>query len=248
MTNKLLDPNDPQTWAATAAASRTGNGADSGQTKPSNPKDIIGSRKLPLDIVPDTLETMAAEAFLEGALKYGRYNWRIAGVRASIYYSATKRHMKKWWNGQNADKATRVHHLKSVIACVGIMLDAELFGKLEDDRPPCPDPDAMAELIDAMEAQVAHLKEMFAEHKPYQFTIADTRREEMQRNNDNGFLVPKDRDAAPALSTARYDLNAADQPAFQSGCKPAQDREVSRASLLDHVVEVLQRDDLIRRD
>lgn len=143
-------------------------------TKPSNPKDAIGQSKAPLDLCPDTLEIMAAEAFLEGALKYGRYNWRIAGVRASIYYSALKRHIKKWWNGQNRDPETGVHHLCNALACIVILFDAELYGKLEDDRPPCPDPDAMARLIDQMQSQIAHLKKMFADHHPHQYTIADT--------------------------------------------------------------------------
>jgi hypothetical protein len=142
--------------------------------KPSNPKDIIGSRKLDLSIVPDTLLISAASAFLEGALKYGRFNWRIAGVRSSIYYAALQRHMAKWWNGQDKDKDTRVHHLASAIACLTIILDAELYGKLTDDRPPSPNPDAMAELIDSQEGLVAHLKELFSGHDPYQYTIADT--------------------------------------------------------------------------
>jgi len=156
---------------------RLANGVDKGETKPSNPKDAFGSRKAPLDLVPDTVEAMAVEAFLEGALKYGRYNWRICGVRASIYYSALKRHLKKWWNGQDHDPKTRVQHLVSALGCIGIMLDAELYGKLVDDRPPCPDPDAMAEMIDALETRVAHLKELFKDEKAYQFTIADTRKE-----------------------------------------------------------------------
>jgi hypothetical protein len=143
-------------------------------TKPSNPKDIIGSAKLDLGLAPDTMEVMAAEAFLEGALKYGRYNWRIKGVRASTYHAALKRHIKKWWNGQNRDKKTNVHHLCNAMACIVIMYDAELYGKFEDDRPPCPNPDAMAELIDRMESQVAHLKSLFADHKPHQYTIKDT--------------------------------------------------------------------------
>lgn len=151
-----------------------GNGADEGATKPSNPKDVIGSRKAPFDLVPSTTELMAVEAHLEGALKYGRYNWRIAGVRASVYYNATQRHLKKWWNGQNSDPMTRINHLKSVLGCIGIMLDADLYGKLEDDRPPCPDPDAMARAIDALEERVAYLKVLFQDHKPKQFTIKDT--------------------------------------------------------------------------
>jgi hypothetical protein len=152
-----------------------GNGIDSGPTKPSNPKDVIGSRKLAIGLVPDTLIVHAAGALTEGALKYGRFNWRVAGVRASIYHDALKRHLAKWWNGQDQEPATRVHHLASIIACAGIMLDAELYGKLTDDRPPCPDPDAMARLIDQAEGLVAHLREVFKEHAPYQFTINDTK-------------------------------------------------------------------------
>lgn len=143
-------------------------------TKLTNPKDHFGSAKIDLGLAPDTMEVMAAEAFLEGALKYGRYNWRVAGVRASIYYAALKRHMKKWWNGQDRDPKTGVHHLCNALACITILFDAEVYGKLEDDRPPCPDPDAMARLIDSMESSVSRLKEMFKDHKPKQYTIADT--------------------------------------------------------------------------
>lgn len=150
------------------------NGKDDGATKPSNPKDIIGSRKIDFSLVPWTVIVCAAGALLEGALKYGRFNWRISGVRASIYHSALCRHIAKWWNGQDHDKATRVHHLDNAIACLIILRDAELYGKLTDDRPPCPDPDAMARFIDGQEDLVAHLKYLFKEHSPRQFTIADT--------------------------------------------------------------------------
>lgn len=151
-----------------------GNAVDMGATKPSNPKDLIGSRKIDVGLVPFTGILGAARALLEGALKYGRFNWRVAGVRASIYHAALLRHMAKWWNGQDFDKATRVHHLDNAIACLMILRDAELYGKLTDDRPPCPDPDAMARLIDGDESTVSHLKELFKDHSPHQFTIADT--------------------------------------------------------------------------
>lgn len=145
-------------------------------TKPSNPKDLIGSKKAPLSLVPWTLMVCAARALLEGALKYGRFNWRIAGVRATIYLDALKRHIAKWENGQECDPKTKVHHLDNAIACLTIMRDAMLYGKLTDDRPPCPDPDAMARMIDGEEVLVAHLKEEFKDHDPYQYTIADTRK------------------------------------------------------------------------
>lgn len=145
-------------------------------TKDTNPKDATGATKAPLDLVPATLMVGAAHAFLEGALKYGRYNWRISGVRASTYYSALNRHILKWWNGQERDPVSAVHHLDNAIACLGIIRDAALYGKLEDDRPPCPDPDAFAELIDQMVSEVDYLKNEFRGHSPKQYTIADTPR------------------------------------------------------------------------
>lgn len=150
------------------------NGRDEGTTKPSNPKDVIGMRKAPLSLVPWTLIVCASRALLEGALKYGRFNWRIAGVRASIYLDALKRHIAKWENGQECDPQTRVHHLDNAIACLTIIRDAQLYGKLTDDRPPCPDPDAMARMIDGDEEMVAHLKDLFKDHSPRQWTIGDT--------------------------------------------------------------------------
>lgn len=140
-------------------------------TKPTNPKDAIGSGKLPLELVPDTVTIFASLAYLEGALKYGRFNWRIAGVRASIYRAALQRHLNKWWNGEWEDPKTKVPHLASVIACAGIILDAHVLGKLIDDRPPI---SPIGYLIDDSENLVAHLKELFKEHTPHQYTIEDS--------------------------------------------------------------------------
>jgi hypothetical protein len=142
-------------------------------TKPTNPKDRIAGTKLPCGLAPDTASIGLALAFLEGALKYGRYNWRIAGVLASVYNDAMERHRKKWWNGQNADPLTKVHHLDNLMACAAILRDAEVYGMLNDDRPPCPDPDAMAKFIDNSSSIVVHLKELFKEHSPRQFKIGD---------------------------------------------------------------------------
>ena len=139
-------------------------------TKPTNPKDVIGSTKLSMGLVPDTVDAEVALAYLEGALKYGRYNWRKAGVRSSVYRDAMHRHMAKWWNGEDEDPTTRVKHLASIIASAGILLDAELVGKLTDDRPPRA---PVAELIQKADEKVAHLKELFKDHSPHQYTIDD---------------------------------------------------------------------------
>lgn len=151
-----------------------GNGVDSGDTKPSNPKDAIGSRKLDLGLVPDTAVAGMAAALTEGALKYGRYNWRICGVSAAIYHAAARRHLAKWWNGQDRDTKTLVHHIDSSMACLAIIRDALVYGKLTDDRPPSPGRDKVAAKIDKAEKKVAHIREVFKDHSPHQFTISDT--------------------------------------------------------------------------
>lgn len=138
--------------------------------KETNPKDMVGQTKAPLDLVPDILAVEASLAFLEGALKYGRYNWRICGIRSSIYHSALKRHIKKWWNGEDRDPQTRVKHLANAIACLGILLDAELCGKLTDDRPPRA---PIGRAIDDLIPDIQHLKELFKSYTPKQYTIED---------------------------------------------------------------------------
>jgi hypothetical protein len=105
-------------------------------TKPMNPKDAIADGRLPLALVPDTVPAYASIAFAEGALKYGAYNWRVTGVRMSVYIAAIRRHLVRLQNGEWADPKTGVPHLASVIAGAGIILDARACGKLNDDRPP----------------------------------------------------------------------------------------------------------------
>ena len=139
--------------------------------KLTNPKDSIGSKKLPLHLVPDTLSIMACPSFLEGALKYGQFNWRIYGVKLSIYISALERHLKKYKNGEERDPRTLVHHMSSVIACAAIILDAEACGMLNDDRPPR---HPTSEMIDGMMDHIAFLKELYKDQHPHQNTHEDS--------------------------------------------------------------------------
>lgn len=138
----------------------------------SNPKDLIASNKLPLSLVPDTMMVYAALAFLEGSLKYGRYNWRITGVRSSVYLDALKRHITDYENGEDVDPKTGVPHLANALACLGIILDAKVCDKLNDDRPPRAL--MLAKVMDVMEEDVSRLKHLFRDHHPHQPTIADS--------------------------------------------------------------------------
>jgi hypothetical protein len=141
-------------------------------SKPTNPKDAIGSDKLPLHLVPSVLNIYASLAFLEGAVKYGKANWRVAGARMSIYIDAIERHLAKLKDGEWADEKTGVPHLSSMLACIGIILDAKLVGKLTDDRPPVA---PTADLIAALEVHVPLLKALFKDHHPHQHTIMDAK-------------------------------------------------------------------------
>lgn len=142
------------------------------ETKPSNPKDAIGSKKLMMHLVPSTVEIYAALGFTEGALKYGKFNWRVAGVRFSIYLDAMKRHIAKLENGQWADPITHVPHIASIICCAGIVADAHEFGMLIDDRAfNCMKADEYAAMIDGTSQIADHLREVFKDFSPEQFTI-----------------------------------------------------------------------------
>jgi len=104
--------------------------------KPSNPKDLLGIKKVPLSTVPTGPLYELALAMLEGGRKYGRHNYRSVGVRASVYFDAAKRHIDDWWEGQDIDPDSGLHHLAKAIACLFILRDSMLMENWEDDRPP----------------------------------------------------------------------------------------------------------------
>lgn len=141
------------------------------QIKPTNPKDQAAVSKLPIHFVPPALLIYASLGFAEGAYKYGSYNWRPGGARASIYVSALHRHITKWWNGEDFDPDTGVNHLANAISCLGILVDSMEQGCLVDDRPPIQvgyskTVDQMAEIIDSLQKKFAHMN-------PHHHTIKD---------------------------------------------------------------------------
>lgn len=138
--------------------------------KPTNPKDSIGSNKLPLHLVPPSAKAYCALGLLEGACKYGRANWRNAGVRASIYYDAAARHLDAWFEGQTNDPKTGIPHLANAIACLAILIDATEARMLIDDRNI---EGGYGETRDWVNEEVPRIKALFADHNPHHFTIGD---------------------------------------------------------------------------
>jgi len=104
--------------------------------KKTNPKDSVGVKKAPISTVPGTVVAEIGCAMLEGARKYGRHNYRIDGVRASVYRDATWRHLNKWWEGEDIDSDSGLNHITKAIASLVVMRDGMICDKFIDDRPP----------------------------------------------------------------------------------------------------------------
>jgi hypothetical protein len=101
-----------------------------------NPKDLLGSKKVPLGQVCPVAMAHESCAMLDGDLKYGFRNWRQKNVVARIYIDAALRHLQSWAEGEEVAEDSGVHHLGHARACLGILLDAQENGNLIDDRAP----------------------------------------------------------------------------------------------------------------
>lgn len=140
------------------------------QTKDTNPKDAIGDKKAPLHLCSPIAMLHWALAQFAGLLKYGAWNWRPSGVRASVYIAAIKRHTDAYNSGERLDPVDGSHHLGNVMACCAILLEAETAGNLVDDRPPVVSHRSTLEFV---EKQMEELRVKYADRSPRHYTIAD---------------------------------------------------------------------------
>ncbi len=118
--------------------------------KPSNPKDSVGVQKVSISAVPAAVLMEVGLGMSEGASKYGRFNFRVIGVRGSVYYDATMRHLAAWWEGEDIDpdtctvdaqtgqpiKSTGLNHITKAICSLVVLRDAMIQCQFNDDRPP----------------------------------------------------------------------------------------------------------------
>ena len=140
--------------------------------KATNPKDAAAFDKAPLHLVPASFKALTALALAEGAMKYGAWNWRAAGVRASVYKSALDRHMDKWWNGEDYDPNTGVPHLANAAACLAVLIDSMFQQNLTDDRPPVQH--GLPKFLDGNAMNHLHqLRLTFGHMTPKHWSIAD---------------------------------------------------------------------------
>lgn len=108
---------------------------DFGHKPTGNPKDLLGIKKPDLSLVPAAATIYTAQAFADGAAKYGPYNWRENPVKARVYVAAALRHINQYLDGENVDPLSGVPHIGHALACFAILADATETGNLIDDRP-----------------------------------------------------------------------------------------------------------------
>lgn len=133
-------------------------------TKDTNPKDALGTKKVPYSTLSAPVIAECALGMMEGALKYGRHNYRAIGVRGSVYYDAARRHLDQWWEGEDYDQESKagLHHITKAIASLIVLRDAMINKKFTDDRPPRPP----AEWMERANATAAALLQQFPNPVP----------------------------------------------------------------------------------
>lgn len=144
---------------------------DSTMLKDTNPKDAVGDKKVPLWLLSPIAKALWAEAQFVGQVKYGSWNWRVAGVRASTYLSAMDRHRDGYISGEEVDPTDGTDHLGNIMACCAILIDARNSGKLTDDRPPSIN---LRATYARVEANMVSTKIRYSGLLPTHYTIADT--------------------------------------------------------------------------
>ncbi len=140
-------------------------------SKETNPKDAVASNKVPLGLVSPILKAQLSTAMAAGLVKYGAWNFRVAGAKAMVYVDAAHRHLDRWQSGQEYDPVDGTHHLANAAACVSIILECIAAGNLVDDRPPSID---LTSIYAQCEAVMSSLRIQYADKDPRHYTIADT--------------------------------------------------------------------------
>lgn len=99
-----------------------------------NPKDLIGIKKVSMGLLPAAGKITGALAMKHGAQKYGPYNWRDKKIRMTVYLDAIERHLLALQDGEDFASDSGIKHLGHIIAGASIILDAEEGEQLIDDR------------------------------------------------------------------------------------------------------------------
>jgi len=132
-----------------------------------NPKAKYAAAKVPIHLWPNTATIEGCLALHEGALKYGRSNYRATYIKATDYYSATRRHFDSWFEGQDIDPDSGLKQLGKAIACLAVLIDAIAAGRFIDDRQY---PGGYQEAIADATPHVARLNEQHKDKNPKHYS------------------------------------------------------------------------------
>ena len=106
---------------------------------------------------------------LEGACKYGRSNYRAVGVRTSVYFDATMRHLISFWEGEDLDPDSGMSHITKALCSLAVLRDAQMQDKCIDDRPP-----RSPEFYLRLNQLAGEIIDRHADKSPHHYTIEDT--------------------------------------------------------------------------
>jgi len=166
--------------------------------KKHNPKYIEAQKRGKVDysVIPWEVISMLAQAMMEGANKYGRFNFLEDDIEARTYIGAISRHMfgdpstgsKGWANGEDIDEESGLPHTIKIMACCMLVEAAKMHGKLIDNRMETeskPPPSAQAPLVELTPDEAAEIEidRLFRRtigpaHKPTLDELADLGRAE----------------------------------------------------------------------
>ena len=146
-----------------------------------NPKDLVGAKKPNLSIIPLAPLYEVCVAFVEGAAKYGRNNWRDQNVSETIYVDAAIRHLNQWLSGETIDPDSGLSHVTKAIAGLIILRDAQIHGCSIDDRGPVQNLD--------IEGTMEKLKAISEKYDPVALPPSDPRYEDVFTQCGGGTFV-----------------------------------------------------------
>lgn len=105
--------------------------AETGGAKGAKPEDFA--------LIPWDALREVARAYHYGGVKYadpevGKHNWR-RGYAYSLNFASLIRHASAWWEGEDRDPESGLHHLAHAAWHCLCLIWFQLHGKGRDDRP-----------------------------------------------------------------------------------------------------------------
>ena len=95
--------------------------------------------KVRMSLIPPVVMLELAAVLTRGAVKYQVHNWR-KGLTYSSTYDSLQRHLAAWWDGEENDSESGLHHLAHVLCNAAFLLtyvrdvEAGKLSKEIDDR------------------------------------------------------------------------------------------------------------------